>query len=35
MPTPNDQMQAILDAHAAMGPLPIETLPAELARQIP
>ncbi len=28
-------MQAVLDAHAAMGPLPIESLTAEAARQIP
>ena len=32
---PNDQMQAVLDAHKEMGPLPIETLTAEQARQIP
>lgn len=30
-----DQMKAILDEHAAMGPLPIETLTPEIARQIP
>ena len=35
MPTPTTDMQAVLDAHAAMGPLPIETLSAEVARQIP
>lgn len=35
MPIPNQQMQAILDAHAEMGPLPIESLTPELARQIP
>lgn len=35
MKTPNSTMQAILDAHAAMGPLPIEHLTPELARQIP
>jgi acetyl esterase len=32
---PTSQMQEILDAHKAMGPLPIETLSAEIARQIP
>ncbi|MDE1170116.1 MAG: alpha/beta hydrolase [Verrucomicrobium sp.] len=32
---PNAAMQAILDAHTAMGPLPIETLTPEQARLIP
>ncbi len=35
MRKPNDQMQAVLDAHREMGPLPIETLDAVTARQIP
>jgi acetyl esterase len=35
MPTPNNQMQMILDAHAEMGPLPIENLDPVRARQIP
>lgn len=35
MSEPTSQMQAVLDAHKAMGPLPIETLTAEIARQIP
>lgn len=35
MATLTDEMQAILAAHRAMGPLPIETLSPELARQIP
>jgi acetyl esterase len=35
MAKPNTQMQALLDAHAALGPLPIETLSHETARQIP
>ena len=35
MAKPNDQMQAVLDAHKQMGPLPIETLDPEIARQIP
>ncbi len=35
MSTPTAQMQAILDAHAKMGPLAIETLTPELARLIP
>lgn len=32
---PNRKMQEILEAHAAMGGLPIETLSAEAARQMP
>lgn len=35
MPTPNSEMQAVLDAHAKCGPLAIETLTPEAARQIP
>jgi acetyl esterase len=35
MKKPNDQMRAVLDAHKAMGPLPIESLAPECARQIP
>lgn len=35
MNRPTDQMKAILEAHAAMHPPPIETLSAELARQVP
>lgn len=35
MPKPNDAMQQILDAHAAMGPLPIELMTVENARQMP
>ena len=35
MPNPTAQMQAILDAHAKMGPLAIETLTPEQARLIP
>lgn len=35
MNRPTDQMKAILEAHAAMHPPPIETLTPELARQVP
>lgn len=35
MPTPNNDMQAVLDAHAEFGPMPIETLTPEMARLIP
>ncbi|MES2906706.1 MAG: alpha/beta hydrolase [Pseudomonadota bacterium] len=35
MKKPNDQMQAVLDVHKEMGPLPIESLTGEQARQIP
>lgn len=35
MATPNAQMQAVLDQHAALNPLPIESLSPENARAIP
>lgn len=35
MPTPTDQMKTILQAHAALGPLPIETLTPDIARLVP
>lgn len=35
MKKPNSAMQAILDAHASLGPLPIETLTHEQARLVP
>lgn len=35
MLNPNDQMKAILQAHEALGPLPIETLTPDIARLVP